>query len=135
LSSQDFQIRLEKWAEREIARKPSSEGRVRDKKAALNALAEHHPDMKSIQSHLEKLYPDPRSKNYTPAEVTLSTIHKAKGLEWPDVLFLDPDLIPSKWAKTPEALTQEENLAYVGVTRAQQTLHFASYDTIHSNDN
>jgi hypothetical protein len=62
------------------------------------------------------------------AKVTLSSIHKAKGLEWPLVLHLDPWRIPSKQAKRaadagqPAALQQEFNLRYVLETRCQHTL-------------
>lgn len=56
--------------------------------------------------------------------LTLSTIHKAKGLEWPRVFFLDSDLIPSKYATQDWQLQQEENLYYVAVTRAQEELVF-----------
>lgn len=57
--------------------------------------------------------------------VTLSTIHKAKGLEAKRVHFLDSTLIPSGWAKG-DALKQEFNLAYVAITRAQETLSYLS---------
>lgn len=50
-----------------------------------------------------------------PRAVTLSTIHKAKGMEWKEVSFLDYN---------PEREDgQEKNLLYVGVTRAQETLN------------
>lgn len=55
-------------------------------------------------------------------KVLLSTIHKAKGLEWPRVYFLDRHLIPSRFAKSEQEQQQEKNLAYVGVTRAQEEL-------------
>lgn len=58
------------------------------------------------------------------APITLSTIHKAKGMEWKRVWFLDKYLIPSKYARTAEALQQESNIAYVGMTRALEELHF-----------
>jgi superfamily I DNA/RNA helicase len=60
--------------------------------------------------------------------VTLSTIHKAKGLEWPLVLHLDPWRIPSRHAQSALArgnlvpMAQEKNLRYVCETRAQQVL-------------
>jgi len=60
--------------------------------------------------------------------VTLSSIHKAKGLEWPFVVHLDPWRIPSKQSKReaelgrPQALEQEWNLKYVCETRTQHTL-------------
>ncbi len=54
--------------------------------------------------------------------VTLSTIHKAKGLEWPRVYILDRRLMPSPWAETSDELRQERNLEYVAVTRAKLDL-------------
>jgi DNA helicase-2/ATP-dependent DNA helicase PcrA len=55
--------------------------------------------------------------------LTLSTIHKAKGLEYPKVALLRPELIPSKWARLPHQLKEEENLDYVARTRAQDTFY------------
>ena len=64
--------------------------------------------------------------------VILSTIHKAKGLEFPRVYLLDPDLMPSKWAlraaeRDPSRqwmVDQEYNLLYVAITRAASELYF-----------
>lgn len=55
--------------------------------------------------------------------ITLSTIHKAKGLEWDTVFILDRDLLPSPWAKGWQ-LEQERNLHYVAVTRARVDLRY-----------
>ncbi len=60
--------------------------------------------------------------------VTLSSIHRAKGLEWSTVLHLDPWSIPSRFAKSPAALQQERNLAYVAATRTQHTLILANLE-------
>lgn len=63
--------------------------------------------------------------------VTLSSIHRAKGLEWETVLHLDPWRIPSKQAKAAFArgddapLRQEHNLRYVAETRTKHTLLLA----------
>ena len=54
--------------------------------------------------------------------ITLSTIHRAKGLEWPRVFILDRHLLPSRWAETEDDLRQERNLEYVAVTRAKLDL-------------
>jgi superfamily I DNA/RNA helicase len=55
--------------------------------------------------------------------ITLSTIHKAKGLEYPRVFIIRPDKIPLKWkGQTEEQRQQEMNLKYVAITRAQEEL-------------
>jgi superfamily I DNA/RNA helicase len=60
-----------------------------------------------------------------PRVVTLSTIHKAKGREWPTVYLLARnETLPSRWARKPWQLRQEENLEYVAITRAQRELVF-----------
>ena len=56
--------------------------------------------------------------------VTLSTIHKCKGMEWPNVFLLDEHLLPSSYAKQDWQLLQEDNLRYVCYTRATSALHF-----------
>ena len=54
--------------------------------------------------------------------VTLSTIHKVKGLEFPTVFLLDWHLLPSRFAKAAWQRTQEKNLQYVAITRAMERL-------------
>lgn len=58
----------------------------------------------------------------TSGDLCFTTIHRAKGMEWPTVYFLDAHLIPSKYAITPEDQLQERNLNYVAITRAQEHL-------------
>lgn len=53
--------------------------------------------------------------------LTLSTIHKSKGREWPRVFALGREqYLPSPYAKKPWQQVQESNLEYVLITRAQQ---------------
>ncbi len=59
---------------------------------------------------------------------TLSTIHKAKGLEADTVYILRPDLLPAPFAKTASAIEQEMNLKYVAITRAMNHLKFLPED-------
>jgi DNA helicase II / ATP-dependent DNA helicase PcrA len=57
--------------------------------------------------------------------VLLSTIHRAKGLEWPRVFIYKPSFLPLRWAnQSPEQAEQEVNLTYVGVTRAMHQLTY-----------
>lgn len=56
--------------------------------------------------------------------LSLSTVHKAKGLEWDTVFIYKPELMPCKWAKQQWQFEQEVNLQYVAVTRAKKALYF-----------
>jgi len=58
------------------------------------------------------------------AGITLSTIHAAKGLEWPIVYVygMNEGLLPSKQAKTPEDVEAERRLAFVAMSRAENEL-------------
>lgn len=68
--------------------------------------------------------------------ILLTTIHRAKGAEWPIVYLLDPWRIPARFCvraaeNDPEGcgwmLDQERNLRYIAYTRAMKELYFISY--------
>lgn len=54
--------------------------------------------------------------------ITLSTIHKSKGLEAKRVFVICRELLPSPYAKQEHEKIQEQNLEYVMITRAQEEL-------------
>lgn len=54
--------------------------------------------------------------------VTLSTIHKSKGLEADRVFILEPNLIPSRFATTEQDFYAEKCLLFVAITRARKEL-------------
>lgn len=55
--------------------------------------------------------------------ITLSTIHKAKGLEWETVYLIYPEKMPHSRATKDWELAQENNMAGVGCTRAKLNLY------------
>ncbi|CAI0944300.1 UvrD-helicase domain-containing protein [Serratia ficaria] len=56
------------------------------------------------------------------AQVTVSTAHRSKGLEWPVVMLNDDFADITDPLMVDSERTDEANLLYVAVTRAQQTL-------------
>jgi DNA helicase-2/ATP-dependent DNA helicase PcrA len=57
--------------------------------------------------------------------VALTSVHQAKGLEWPVVFVLqvEPGSFPSGWAVSEGDLDEEERLFHVAVTRAADELY------------
>jgi DNA helicase II / ATP-dependent DNA helicase PcrA len=71
-----------------------------------------------VKEFIEKLFADGAT-----GCIILATYHRSKGREWKRVFLWEHNTrCPSKAAKQDWQLRQEENLAYVAVTRAMQTL-------------
>lgn len=69
------------------------------------------------------------SNNDNNSLVTLSTIHRAKGLEWKTVFIpmLSENLFPSNKVKNnSDAYEEERRVFYVGITRAKEQLYLLS---------
>ena len=115
-----LRAKLEQWLAKEVEKHSDAPWRVQasqDKIATIFVLAEHFTRTDDLLRLLKTL-------SEGKSGPTFSTIHKAKGLEAPEVYFLRPDLCPSPWARKPSDREQERNLRYVAVTRAQETLTF-----------
>ena len=87
---------------------------------ALEILAEGINTSEEIIDKIDEIFPKRDKKD----GISLSTIHKAKGLETNNVYIACESLMPSKSAKKDWEIRQEYNLMYVAYTRAKNTLGF-----------
>ena len=112
------------------ARYPDASARLAD----LQRLADAAATRPSLHDALVELALDPPASGSDLAGrprldddfLIISTIHSAKGLEWPAVHLpqLADGAVPSDMAlSTPEGLAEEQRLFYVAVTRARDQLH------------
>lgn len=121
----ETQIKLRAHCEKEVSRlklkgKKEAAANFQDKCTALSVIIGGCDGLSGIEGVKQKLH----SLFASGSGVTLSTIHKAKGLEWETVFLLDWNLLPSRYAESDAAKTQERNLQYVAVTRAKLDLRF-----------
>ena len=70
-----------------------------------------------LLSEIDNIFGDSVGPNY----VCLSTIHKAKGREWPKVYWLRLPI--SKYVTKDWEYEAEDNIAYVAITRAMEELN------------
>lgn len=130
-----FAIILTSWLEKECAialanDKPDRVDKLTDQAECLRATIEGATPstMGDLRAGLTRMF------SRENGQVILSSIHRAKGLEWPLVVHLDPWRIPSKQARMaaeagdPAPLQQEYNLKYVAETRTKHTLIEASVE-------
>ena len=99
-------------------------GPLEDKINCINVVIENLSDLPNatigdLINSIENLFESTQGRG-----VTLSSVHKSKGREWPNVYILDFVLMPSRFARKPWQRDQEQNLIYVAITRAQQNLYY-----------
>ena len=126
----DLARKLEDWAENEIRkarakRNTQREENVNDTVAVLNIFIDEvgeNAPIYHVTRSINELFGDTEAGKPSP-NLTLSTIHKAKGREWDCVYWYGPNKYqPSPYATQPWQRVQENNLMYVACTRAKHAL-------------
>ena len=80
----------------------------------------------NVRDKVRKENADNRKKGKDGVAVT--TMHKAKGMEWKIVFILDANdsIIPGRQAETREEIEEERRILYVAMTRAKDELYIGS---------
>lgn len=93
-----------------------------DKTSCFRILADGLSTLKEMEERSKKVFADmdvPMKDR-----ITLSSVHRAKGLEAPNTYILRPDLQPFPAATEDWEMQQEKNLLYVAGTRSMATMTF-----------
>lgn len=112
-----------------------SQNNITDSKVdILRILSSKEKSVYSLMERLDVLADIINNKSFEPhTNITLTTIHSSKGLEWNNVYMIDvidwifPEFIPKKMNMMTEEerklWEEERRLFYVGMTRAKQGLY------------
>lgn len=112
---------------------PESESRIDNLQELVNVAGEFEPeDLNNVLGEFLSqvaLVSDIDGLENISNNVTLMTLHSAKGLEFPAVFLagLEEGIFPhQRTFASPTELEEERRLMYVGVTRAEETLYLSS---------
>lgn len=122
----DFIGKVCKWAGRlksRLLKKKNVESKIAsidDQSETLSAVAEGCKSVGEIEQRIRDLFQD-SDESARPA-VVLSTVHKAKGLEWKRVFLIRETFLKRR-------NREEENIYYVALTRAKEHLTFVGSES------
>lgn len=124
--------RLKKYKEREVSKamaagKEQKAESIADRVDCLGVLVERAEekrlDVGGLIEMIKDMFSDAQDRRTPKNILVLSSVHKSKGMEWKRVFLLGRNVhMPSKYARQNWQMIQEENLIYVAVTRAMETL-------------
>jgi ATP-dependent DNA helicase Rep len=123
----------EAWLHENASSRQAAERRIENVGDLLNwldDLCKDGPQEKGLAemvSHLSLMdILDRRDESQGGDRVQLMTLHAAKGLEFPHVFLvgMEEELLPHRTSIEEDNIEEERRLAYVGITRARQTLTF-----------
>lgn len=130
MSQENLRIAINAWRDDAISKAHEArKGAIYDKAECLQVFADFGKTLAEAIAYAEILFA-------SDGTIKLMTGHKAKGLEFETILFLDAWMIPSKFAIAAEAtgnkgpMDQELNLKYVIETRWKQRMILANLEDL-----
>lgn len=124
------QTRYQEWLQKDEGEESTENSRVSNVREIIRAAA-RFTTVEELLDYVDKTVSASKDqrKEKDPNKVTLCSLHRAKGLEWPTVFLAGcaSGILPHARAEDPE---EERRLFYVGVTRARDTLHLSCVRTL-----
>ena len=120
-------------AQLRVQRTLEAEGRLENLEEFLGVAqeydgrAERNAETPALQGFLQEvsLYTDQDAYQDNAPQITLMTLHNAKGLEFPVVFItgMEEGVFPHQRSLDEQNIEEERRLAYVGITRAKRRLY------------
>jgi superfamily I DNA/RNA helicase len=120
----DLLTKLERWFEKE-----RDDALAKRKKGKLAGVYDRYETVKLLCGEFKftaDMVQMVKSLGESTRGPIFATIHKSKGLEHTHVYVLRPDLLGGFGELTKEQVEQEDNLHYVAITRAEETLTYGA---------
>jgi UvrD/REP helicase N-terminal domain/UvrD-like helicase C-terminal domain len=120
----DLIAKLDRWYEKE-----KEDALAKNKRGKLAGLIDRYETVKLLcgtYKFTADMVTMVKSLGDSTRGPKFATIHKSKGLEHPHIYLLRPDLLGGFGDLTAEQRQQEDNLHYVAITRAEETLTYGA---------
>lgn len=129
VTAADLTFKVERYRAAELNRLDAIDGseddveRLQDSCDCINAASAGCITSDDVSDRVRSLFVDCKKADQRSC-VLLSSIHRAKGREADHIAILTPEQLPHPMAKSPSAVEQEHNIAYVAGTRSLHRLSF-----------
>ena len=118
-----FYDKLQNWKTDELnkcEKGTNLEDIINDKFEIIGIMAEGCTDVRCIIDKIKSIFSDDNTA------ITLSSVHRVKGLEAEVIHIIEPSLMPSRHAKLEWQIKEEKCVMYVAITRSKSELYIVS---------